>query len=62
MPNKPVLLVHGGAWAIPDELVDAHLNGVRNASALAEPAETPSKTAMPAAMMQQRSDVEATGL
>jgi beta-aspartyl-peptidase (threonine type) len=27
----PVLVVHGGAWAIPDEMVDAHLNGVRNA-------------------------------
>ncbi len=29
----PVLLVHGGAWAIPDDMVDAHLNGVRNAIA-----------------------------
>jgi L-asparaginase / beta-aspartyl-peptidase len=29
----PVLLVHGGAWAIPDEMVEAHLNGVRNAIA-----------------------------
>ena len=28
---SPVLLVHGGAWAIPDEMVDAHLNGVKNA-------------------------------
>jgi len=28
---NPVLLVHGGAWAIPDALVTAHLNGVRNA-------------------------------
>jgi hypothetical protein len=27
----PVLLVHGGAWAMPDEMVDVHLNGVRNA-------------------------------
>jgi len=27
------LLVHGGAWAIPDDMVDAHLNGVRNALA-----------------------------
>jgi beta-aspartyl-peptidase (threonine type) len=27
------LVVHGGAWAIPDELVEAHLNGVRNAIA-----------------------------
>jgi hypothetical protein len=28
---NPVLLVHGGAWAIPGDLVEAHLNGVRNA-------------------------------
>jgi beta-aspartyl-peptidase (threonine type) len=28
-----VLVVHGGAWAIPDDMVDAHLNGVRNALA-----------------------------
>jgi len=28
-----VLVVHGGAWAIPDDMVDAHLNGVRNAAA-----------------------------
>jgi beta-aspartyl-peptidase (threonine type) len=25
------LVVHGGAWAIPDDVVDAHLNGVRRA-------------------------------
>ena len=31
MPNQPVLVVHGGAWAIPGEMVDAHINGVRNA-------------------------------
>lgn len=31
MSKNPVLLVHGGAWAIPDELVEAHLNGVRHA-------------------------------
>ncbi|HJT69682.1 MAG TPA: isoaspartyl peptidase/L-asparaginase [Terriglobales bacterium] len=31
MSTHPVLLVHGGAWAIPDELVEAHLNGVRKA-------------------------------
>ena len=31
MPSDPVLLVHGGAWAIPDDMVEAHLNGVRNA-------------------------------
>ena len=28
-----MLLVHGGAWAIPDDMVAAHLNGVRNAIA-----------------------------
>ena len=33
MPTNPVLVVHGGAWAIPDEMIDAHLNGVRNAAA-----------------------------
>jgi beta-aspartyl-peptidase (threonine type) len=27
----PVLVVHGGAWAIPDEMVEAHLNGLRQA-------------------------------
>ena len=32
MPTNPVLVVHGGAWAIPDDMVEAHLNGVRNAS------------------------------
>jgi beta-aspartyl-peptidase (threonine type) len=26
-------VVHGGAWAIPDDMVDAHFNGVRNAAA-----------------------------
>ncbi len=31
MPNQPVLLIHGGAWAIPDDMVTAHLTGVRNA-------------------------------
>lgn len=31
MSANPVLLIHGGAWAIPDELVSAHLNGVRKA-------------------------------
>src|SRR3954463_2134109 len=29
----PVLLVHGGAWSIPDNLVEAHPNGVRKAMA-----------------------------
>lgn len=33
MPIDPVLLVHGGAWAMPDDMVEAHLNGVRNAVA-----------------------------
>ncbi len=28
-----VLLVHGGAWSIPDDMVEAHLHGVRNAVA-----------------------------
>ena len=32
-PNNPVLVVHGGAWAIPDDMIEAHLNGVRNALA-----------------------------
>jgi L-asparaginase / beta-aspartyl-peptidase len=29
----PVLVVHGGAWAMPDDVVEDHLNGVRNALA-----------------------------
>jgi L-asparaginase / beta-aspartyl-peptidase len=33
LSNNPILLVHGGAWAIPDDMVEAHLNGVRNAIA-----------------------------
>lgn len=33
MPNDPVLVVHGGAWAMPDDMVEAHLRGVRNAVA-----------------------------
>jgi len=33
MPTHPVLLVHGGAWAMPDDMVEAHLLGVRNALA-----------------------------
>ena len=32
-PVDPVMLVHGGAWAIPDEAVDAHLRGVEAAVA-----------------------------
>jgi beta-aspartyl-peptidase (threonine type) len=31
MPITPVLLVHGGAWAIPDDMTEAHERGVRNA-------------------------------
>jgi len=33
LPIDPVLVVHGGAWAIPDDMVEPHLNGVRNAMA-----------------------------
>jgi len=33
MGNNPVLLVHGGAWAIPDDMVEAHIRGVGNAIA-----------------------------
>src|SRR5947209_6571500 len=29
--KKPILVVHGGAWAMPDEVIAAHENGVRNA-------------------------------
>ena len=31
--NLPVLIIHGGAWAIPDDMVEAHLQGVRDAMA-----------------------------
>jgi len=31
--HPPVLLVHGGAWAIPDDMAEAHLNGVHHAIA-----------------------------
>ncbi len=31
MRQLPVLVVHGGAWAIPDEMIEPHLNGVRQA-------------------------------
>lgn len=31
LSNDPVLVVHGGAWAIPDDMVHAHLDGVSNA-------------------------------
>lgn len=33
MSQTPVLVVHGGAWAIPDDMVEAHLHGVREALA-----------------------------
>jgi L-asparaginase / beta-aspartyl-peptidase len=33
VPANPVLVVHGGAWDIPDDMVEPHLNGVRHASA-----------------------------
>ena len=31
--HRPVLVVHGGGWAIPDDMVDAHLTGIRAALA-----------------------------
>lgn len=34
MPTNPILVVHGGAWSIPDDMVEAHLNGVRNAASV----------------------------
>ena len=30
--QKPIILVHGGAWNIPDELVEDHIKGVENAA------------------------------
>jgi L-asparaginase / beta-aspartyl-peptidase len=33
LPTNPVLVIHGGAWAIPDDMVEAHLYGVRHALA-----------------------------
>jgi len=33
LPIDPVLVVHGGAWAMPDDMVDAHIQGVNNAIA-----------------------------
>jgi beta-aspartyl-peptidase (threonine type) len=33
MARKPVLLIHGGAWAMPDEAIAAHENGIANALA-----------------------------
>ncbi len=34
MARTPTLLVHGGAWAIPDDMVEAHKLGVSNALAI----------------------------
>jgi L-asparaginase / beta-aspartyl-peptidase len=31
LSNHPTLLIHGGAWAIPEDMVEAHLAGVRHA-------------------------------
>src|SRR3984957_20167107 len=31
--TDPVLIVHGGAWAMPEDMVDAHIRGVSNALA-----------------------------
>src|SRR5712671_5814378 len=31
MPTNSVLVIHGGAWAMPDDMVEAHIHGVRNA-------------------------------
>ena len=33
MPQTPVLVVHGGAWAMPDDVLEDHLRGVRQALA-----------------------------
>jgi L-asparaginase / beta-aspartyl-peptidase len=33
LPTNPVLVVHGGAWAIPEDMVEAHIRGVRHAIA-----------------------------
>jgi beta-aspartyl-peptidase (threonine type) len=33
MATNPVLIIHGGAWAMPEDMVDAHIHGVRHALA-----------------------------
>ena len=33
MPTDPVLVIHGGAWAMPDDMVAAHIQGVNHAVA-----------------------------
>ena len=30
-PRSPILLIHGGAWAMPDDAVAAHQRGIANA-------------------------------
>ena len=30
--HDPVIIIHGGAWAIPDDLADASLEGVKTAA------------------------------
>jgi len=32
LPTDPVLVVHGGAWAIPDDLVEAHVHALERLS------------------------------
>lgn len=32
MSEQPILLIHGGAWAIPEDMVEAHRKGVRKAA------------------------------
>jgi L-asparaginase / beta-aspartyl-peptidase len=34
LPTDPVIVVHGGAWAMPDDMVEAHIRGVTSALAL----------------------------
>jgi beta-aspartyl-peptidase (threonine type) len=31
LATDPVLVIHGGAWAMPDDMVEAHIRGVTNA-------------------------------
>jgi len=33
LTTDPVLVIHGGAWAMPDDMVDAHIRGVNHALA-----------------------------
>jgi beta-aspartyl-peptidase (threonine type) len=33
LPTDPVLVIHGGAWAMPDDMVDAHIRGINHALA-----------------------------